>query len=301
MNFSQQPPSKEWAALKYRGEKIAEVWFKPQGEPFALEFRIPQKSFQLPGMAHLLTVENLLRTVAISPAEVESWRPGDASHSGTDADHLELGHPLPPPPPDVTHLSICINLKPPVQTEARQQIAEPVIPPEKWQDLESRWNAILVVEAAIDTSRISMDALRAEMETASKQRLTADEKHHALNADVAIWNKAKSRVHYAMPKVREFIHRATWAKGTPERKKLEEYFKDNARPDIPLSQLDKLREQLENLLKDRQVLHAQGVSVSQECQSIAAEVRGALRTLQSNAMAKARQKKSESRAKGKFF
>src|SRR5262249_22958622 len=46
VNFSEQPPSKQWAALKYRGEKIAEVWFKPEDNPFALTIRIPQKSFQ---------------------------------------------------------------------------------------------------------------------------------------------------------------------------------------------------------------------------------------------------------------
>ena len=50
VNFSEQPPSKQWAALKYRGEKFAEVWFKPEGQPLALTFRIPQASFQIPGM-----------------------------------------------------------------------------------------------------------------------------------------------------------------------------------------------------------------------------------------------------------
>jgi hypothetical protein len=36
MKFSEQPPSEQWAALKYRGEKLAEVWFKPEGEPFSI-------------------------------------------------------------------------------------------------------------------------------------------------------------------------------------------------------------------------------------------------------------------------
>ncbi len=65
----------QWAALKYRGEKFAEVWFKPEGDPLALTFRIPAESFQLPGMAQLLTLENLLKAVAIAPEEVASWRP----------------------------------------------------------------------------------------------------------------------------------------------------------------------------------------------------------------------------------
>ena len=82
MSFSEQPPSKEWAALKYKGERIAEVWFKPEGEPLALTFRIPQKSFQIPGMGQRLTTENLLKAVAIATEEVESLHHECASHSG---------------------------------------------------------------------------------------------------------------------------------------------------------------------------------------------------------------------------
>src|ERR1700722_8950415 len=105
MNFSEQPPSKQWAALKYRGEKFAEVWFKPEGEPFALTFRIPQRSFQLPGMGQLLTTENLLKAVGIATEEVKS-----CPHEG--ATNSELGQPLSPPPPDVTHLILYVTLKP---------------------------------------------------------------------------------------------------------------------------------------------------------------------------------------------
>src|SRR2546421_9797781 len=104
MIFSEQPPSKQWAALKYSGEKIAEVWFKPEGEPFALTFRIPQKSFQIPGMGHQLTTENLLKAVAIATEELESWRQGDVSHAGMNGSNPELSNPLPQPPPNVTHL-----------------------------------------------------------------------------------------------------------------------------------------------------------------------------------------------------
>src|SRR2546430_5966268 len=82
VNFSEQPPSKQWAALKYRGEKLAEVWFKPEGEPFGLTFRIPRESFQIPGMGQRLTTETLLKAVAIGIDEVESWRHGGVSHPG---------------------------------------------------------------------------------------------------------------------------------------------------------------------------------------------------------------------------
>jgi hypothetical protein len=299
VNFSEQPPSKQWAALKSRGETVAEVWFKPEGEPFALTFRIPQRSFQIPGVGQRLTTENLLKAVGIAAAEVESWRHEGASHSGMNGSNSELGHPLPPPPRDVTHLHLYVRLKPPPQTVAPNAGCEPEIPEAKWQDLEARWNAILGLEATMDTLRISMEALRAEMEAASRKALTGDEKVHALNADVAQWNKAKSRVVYALPKVKEFIHRSTWATGAPERKKLEEIFKNHIRPRVPFPQMDQVMEQLDSLLKDRQVLSAHGVSVYQECKSISADLQGALRTLQSNAAANAIKKRGATSVRGK--
>src|SRR5947209_13077922 len=118
MNFSEQSPSKEWAALKLKGETLAEVWFKPEGEPLALLFRIPQKSFQIPGMGQRLTTENLLKAVGIATEEVESWRHEGASHSGMNGPNSEPGHPLPPPAQDVTHLTLYVTLKPPSQAVA---------------------------------------------------------------------------------------------------------------------------------------------------------------------------------------
>jgi uncharacterized protein YoxC len=299
VNFSEQTPSKQWAVLKYRGEKLAEVWFKPEGEPFALTFRIPQRSFQIPGMGQLLTTENLLKAVGIATEEVESWRHDGASPSGMNGPESELGHPLPPPPQDVTHLNLYVSLKPPPQAVAANEGGEPAIPEAKWQGLEARWNAILGLEASVDTLRISMESLRGEMEASARKTLTLEEKVNALGADVAQWTKAKNRVHFALPKAKEFIHRSTWAAGAPERKKLEELFKNHIQPRIPFPEMDKVAEQLDNLLKDRQVLSAQGVSVYQECKSISAEVQGALRTLQNNAAAKATKKIGVRGARGK--
>jgi len=300
VNFFEQPPSKQWATLKYRGEKFAEVWFKPEGEPFTLTFRILQKSFQIPGMSQQLTTENLLKAVAIPTEEIESWRHGDVSHSGMNGSNPDLRNPLPPPPLEVTHLDIYVRLKPPPQAVAHNESCELEIPLKKWQDLEARWKAILGIEATMDTLRISMDGLRAEMETSSRKTLTSEEKLHALRSDVAQWTKAKKRVLYALPKVKEFIHRAIWALGSPERKKLEEIYKNHIRPHIPFPQMDKVLEQLENMQKDRQILSAHGATVYQECKSISGEVQGALRTLHSNATAKAK-KTPGTGSKGKFF
>jgi hypothetical protein len=299
--FSELPPSKEWAALKYRGEKIAEVWFKPEGEPFALTFRIPQTSFQIPDLAQRLTTENLLKAVALATDEVESWGHGDVSHSGLDGSNPELKQPLPPPPPDVAHLTLHVRVKQAVQAAAPKESDEPEVSLARWQDLESRWNSIVALEVTIDSFRLRMVSLQSEMEAESRKMLTTEEKLHALNADVIQWNKAKTRVHYALPKVREFIHRATWTMALPERKKLEELFKNPHPSPLPLAQMDKVRQQLEFLLKDRQVLSAQGVTVCQECQSITTDIQAGLRTLQSSAAANARKSRDKARAKGKFF
>jgi hypothetical protein len=300
LNFSEQPPSKQWAALKYRGEKFAEVWFKPEGEPLALTFRVLQKSFQLPGMGQQLTLENLLRTVTIAAEDVESWCLGDVSLSGMDGANPELKNPLLPPPRDVPHVDVYVRLRPPAEANASAESAKAEITSAKWQDLESRWKAIVGLEASIETLRISMEGLRSQMEASSNKMLTADEKLHALRADVAHWTKAKGRIHHALPRVREFIHRSVWALGSPERKQLEEIYKNHIRPHIPHPELRKVLEQLENMLKDRQVLSAHGVAVYQECKAITAEVQGALRTLQNNAAARALRKKGATNAKGKF-
>jgi hypothetical protein len=299
VNFSEQPPSKQWAALKYRGEKFAEVWFKPEGEPFALTFRIPRGSFQIPDMGPRLTTENLLKAVGVAAEEVESWRHEGASQSGTSGSGSELGCPLPAPPQDVTHLNVYVSLKPPPQAGAPDEGREPAVPEAKWQELEARWKAILDLETSMEALRISTEGLRAEMEASSRKALTTDEKLNALNADVAQWNKAKSRVLYALPKVREFLHRSTWAAAAPERKKLEEIFKNHIRPRVYFPQVDKVLEQLDNLLKDRQVLSAHGTSVYQECKSISADVQGTLRTLQGNAATNATKKRGAARARGK--
>jgi hypothetical protein len=326
VNFAEQPPSKEWAALKYRGEKFAEVWFKPEGEPCALTFRIPQKTFQAPGMGPLLTPENLLKAVTIAPQEVESWRQGDVSHSGMNEPDSEIRTPLRPPPRDVPYLDVHVQLKPLAQAlannesgekdsggkeTAEKEIAEKEtgvadgvvaeVSSANWQDLEARWKAILGLEATVDTLRISVEGLKAELESSLKKTLTAEEKIHALRADLAQWSKEKSRVHHALPKLKEFIHRATWAIGAPERKQLEELYKNHIQPQIPFTQMDKVLAQLENMQKDRQVLSAHGTAVFHESKSIAGAVQGALRTLQSNAAAKAYQKRGASNAKGKFF
>lgn len=179
--------------------------------------------------------------------------------------------------------------------------SEGEVPLEKWQALDALWKTILGLEASIDSSRLGMDGLRSELEAAFKKPLSVEEKLHALQSDVAQWTKAKNRVHYALPKVREFIHRATWATAAPERKRLEEIYKDHIEPRNPLPEMDQFRQQLEHLQKDRQVLFAQGNSVYQECRGVLGEIQRALSTLQRNAADRARQKRSAGREKGKHF
>src|SRR5262249_22693119 len=131
----------------------------------------------------------------------------------------------------------------------------------QWQDFEARWNAILALEASIDALRLSIEAARAELENAWNKSFTPDEKVNAPRADIAQLQKAKNRVHFTLPKVREFVHRATWAMGLPERKSLQELFENPNGPDASVSESHKVSEQLEILMKNRQVLAAQGATI----------------------------------------
>lgn len=300
VNYSDQPPSRQWSALKHNGQTVAEVWFKPDDEPFSLTFRIPRASFEPPGVALRLTAEKLLEAVGLKAAEVESCRYEAGSFPDLDGSAFDLGRPLPIPHQDVAHLTLHIRLKPPPQAVAPDKAEDPEVSEGTWQDLENRWNAILGLEASIDTLRISMESLRSELEASRGRTMKSEEKYHALNADVAQWTKAKSRVHYALPKMREFIHRSVWQLGAPERKKLEELFKTHIQPRVPFPEMGQVAERLENLRKDRQVLSAQGMTVYQECKNISAEVQAALRTLQANAARRAIQKRGGAKGRGKL-
>ncbi len=291
MQFSEQPASQEWAALKYRGKTIAEIWFKPHDEPFALRFRVPQSTFQTPSVGPRLTMAILLKVVGIATDEVESWRYGGVSQSGLNGSHVALTQPLPAPAADLPYLDIYVSLKRPPEVVA-QETSEAVISSTKEQDLTARWNAIVSLEVSIDTLRATIEGVRVELEASWKKPLTQEEKLHGLRADIHQWTKAKARVPFALPKIKEFIHRATWVLGAPERKKLGKLFKNHAERDVPLPEMDRLPEQLASLLKDRQVLSAQGVAVYQECKRIAAEIQGCLRRLQANAATNARRNRT---------
>jgi hypothetical protein len=286
--------------LKYRGKIFADVWFKPEGEPFALTFRIPRTSFQVPDLGQRLTAENLLKAVGRAVDQVESWSQEGETLVGSNGPAFDLGCPLRPPPENATHLILHVRLKPPPESVASAKGDVSEISEAQWQGLEAQWNAILGVEASIETLRISMESLKAELEGLYRRALTPDQKVNVLNADVAQWNKAKSRVHHALPKMREFIHRSVWAAGTPERKKLDDLFKNHIQHRIPFPGMDEVAELLENLLKDRQVLCAHGTTIYQDCKTVSAELQGARRTMEANAAANAIKKRRRANAKRKF-
>jgi hypothetical protein len=168
------------------------------------------------------------------------------------------------------------------------------------EDLETRWKTILALEASMDGLRLGMQSLMTEMEGSFKRQLSPEEKLHAPRADISLWTKAKNRVHNALPKMKEYIHRSIWAVGAPERKRLEGLYTDHIEPHIPFPGMAEVLKELEALQKARQVLFGQGNTVYQECKSIAAEVQGSLKTLQSNAAANAKKKRAANSG-GKFF
>lgn len=307
MNFYEKPPSTQWASLSFQGQSFAEVWLKPEGEPHGLTIRLPQQSFHNPAIRQYLTIENLLKAMGLSAGEVESYLPDDGSRAGLAGYTAVLNVPLLPPPDRVSHLYLHVRMVPPVQpqpvqSEVLQEEAayDDSVPAEimtKWRKLEARWNTIIALEVTIDTMRLRMESLRAELDSASNKSMTSEEKMHAMNADVAQWTKAKSRAKFAVPKIKEFVHRATWALGSPDRKKVEDLFKSRTPPPSVYSELDAIAQQLENLFKDRQILSAQGVTGYQEGKNSSADVQGTYRTLQSNARANELKKRAATRAK----
>lgn len=299
MSFAEQVPPTDWVSLNHLGEELAEAWFMPEGETFTVVFLVPRRRLEVADPSSRVTIETLLTCAAVSKDEVESWRLGDGP-GATGADP-ESSDPLPPPPPDETHLTVYVRLKPPARAAAGDERGGQPIPPDAWQALDALWKAILVLEASIDAARLGLDGTRAELEAAFKKALTVEEKVHALQSDVAQWTKAKTRIHHALPKVREFVHRATWALAVPERKALDDIYRVHIEPRNPLPEVGPVRERLEHLQKDRQVLVAQGNAVSQECRGILADVQRALGGLQRNAADRARQKRSAGRDKGKHL
>lgn len=287
-------PATEWVTLEHRGEHVAEAWFMPDGGRSTVVFLVPRTRLE----ADPVSLETLLDVANVLPGEVESWRLGDGSASGTGGADPGLGQPLPPPPDDDDQLTVYVTLKPaPPATDA--DVAD--LPPEGWQALEVLWKTILGLEAGIDAARLSVDGLRNEMDSAFRRQLGVDEKVNALQADVSNWTKAKSRLHHAIPKAREFVHRATWALAVPERKALDEVVRNHVVPRVPFAGLGRVRGQLEHLQKDRQLLLAQGNAVNQDCRGVLDETNRALRALQRNAADRARQKRSAGREKDKKF
>jgi hypothetical protein len=301
LNFYDKPPSTQWARLSHQGEPFAEVWLKPEGEPLGLMIRIPQMSFHNPAISEHLSIENLLKAMGLSVGEVESYLPDDGSQLGLPGYVAQLYLPLQPPPEHVSHLYLHVRLFPPIQEEAPSEGPVPADIMAKWRKLEARWNTILAMEVTIDTLRLRMEHLRAEVESASNKSMTSEEKMHAMNADVAQWTKAKSRAKFIVPKIKEFVHRATWALGSPERKKVEDLFKNRMPPPSIYSELDVIYHHLENLFKDRQILSAQGVTGYQEGKNSCADVQGAYRTLQANSRAHELKKRAATRAKNTSF
>jgi len=278
-----EPDVPESVFLQHRGEEVAEAWGEREGEAVTLAFRVARDRWESDAAGTRVTIDLLLKLSHVSDDEVESWR----VEGGIDA------------PPDATHLTVRVRLKPPTAEAAAGEAQD--LPPEKWQALDVIWKTILGLEASIEAARLSLDGLRAEMETAFRKTLAVEEKLNALQSDVAQWEKAKNRVHYALPKVKEFIHRATFALAAAERKALDDVYRNHIEPRVPLPDADRVRAQLEHFQKSRQVLFAQGNSVAQECRGVLGEISRALSTLQRNAADRARQKRSDKRQKGKHF
>lgn len=331
MKFADQPPSTQWAALKYREELVAWVWFKPDGEPLTVRFCIPQESFRVPYMSQRLTLETLVKSVAIAPEEIDSWRWGELLETGRNGSNPELKRTLSPPPEEDSHLYVDVRLTPGSDATAAFSAGEtgegesagaptdavaplsaagsgphaaqgslPPVPEATWQKLELHWKAILTIEANIETVRRSTASLVNELESLSQTTLSIEERTDAVRMDITRWEQAKKRIPFSLPKLNDFIHRSVWAFTAPERKHLEALYKEHIEPQIPFPHLANVLNEQEALQKARQVLLALGHAAYQEGKAISTEAQAALQTLRNNAVANGRKRRDAARG-GKFF
>lgn len=169
-----------------------------------------------------------------------------------------------------------------------------------WDELESHWKTVMGLEANIEALRVSAESLMAEMECSFKQSLSPEEKLHAMRADVTQWTKEKRRVHDTLPKLKDVIRRSVWAMTSPERKRFAELYQSHIQPRVPFPRADELLRELEALQKDRHVLYTNSQTVCLESRTIQSGCQGALRTLQSNAIANMKKKQNAAKG-GKFF
>jgi len=135
----------------------------------------------------------------------------------------------------------------------------------------------LDLEASVDALRSGLERSYAELEASLKVTLTPEEERHAPAGDMSEWTKAKSRVQDSLPKAKDFIHRARCAHRTPERTKLDEFFRNAVGASILVPRMEQV---LEVLRKSLGALCAQGVAISSECESVSTDVQRAFWKLQ---------------------
>jgi hypothetical protein len=81
---------------------------------------------------------------------------------------------------------------------------------------------------------------------------------------------------------------------------MEELIRTHIQPRIPFVGMEQVMARLESLLKERQVMSANGVMVYQECKGVAADVQGAFSNLQRGASNNLVKKRGQTIARGKL-
>jgi len=155
-------------------------------------------------------MENLLKAVAIVPEEIEFWRHGDVSNSG----NTHIGSTPAAAPANVAHWRLACassrRWKPLPARKAgnwrfRGQVAGTRSP------LEGHLGFGSGIETCASVWKASLWKWKTYGEAIDDRR-----KAYAPRADVAQWTKAKNRVHNAVPKLKEVIHRSTWRWDRPK-------------------------------------------------------------------------------------
>jgi hypothetical protein len=180
-----------------------------------------------------------------------------------------------PEPLDLDDFKLSLGFAPAVEFNAEGGLRWGTM----WQELEARWKAVLHLEITIDNLRISSKDLLAKMAVLLQRTLPAEEKANYPAADLVQWIKAQTRVHFTLPKLKDFIRRATCATDTPQRTRFHEFFESADGFSTSAREMDHILEELEGMRKRLEVLSTRGWTVCSEGQSVSADLQGALKRL----------------------
>ena len=282
MDFSKRAPSTKWTTLTYEGAVVAQVWFKPEGNPVGLQFLMPTRAFQLPDLENHLTMANLLKTVQIELKEIQSWTCSGIVHEGMNGTNPDFNKRIGPSSNSSDPVPIDVLLNSGHASE---------ITPEQWNDLASRWDKIALLESEISRIRTEAERLCAKLDSLWNTTLTLEDKY-ASRLDIAKWEEAKKRIPHLRPELIGFLK--SWnsiaAASIETKSRFVELIKTRNSSFSQMEMSNALNE-LESIRKNRQVWISRGNDLCNLAQGVMSRAQVVLGQLKSSAKANFARKK----------